>query len=668
MAAREIKTTLALDGEKQFKAGMDDAYRAMKVLGSELKANTAEFGKSAQSMDGLTKRGEILRKEITQQKEIVAALTKAVADSSAAYGENDKRTDAYRIKLNNATAALANMENELGANQNAIDNFGQETEKAEKKTESWRETLKKVDEQLDKSIGFLGKVTAGIAAVGAAAIAAGTQLFDLTAETGRWADELITTSTQTGISTTTLQEWGYAAQFIDTEVETMTGAMARMTRQLLDVQAGTGASAEAFATLGVSVIDNSGKLLDSEEIFMAVIDALGQVGNATERDALAMQIFGKSAQELNPLIVAGSDQLRTLGAEAQAAGIIMGETNVAQMGAFDDKMNVLNSTIGGMRNSVALALSPAMERIIEVVQQVANKFSEWLNSEAAKTLIGQLTDKIIALADRISGDLDGTMEAIIGAFQTAGDVIGFVIENIDTIITVISTLTIVLGTLKIAQLAVNIAMSANPIGLVITAIGFLIAAVVAIIQNWDACKKAISDAWENIKRAFSAGVDAVVGFINTVISWFGNLITGAWNAGKNLVAGLWDGIKSAAPWLWEQITGWLGGIWNGIKGFFGIKSPSTLMANTVGKPIVQGIALGITKNSGLVDDAMLDLVPSAVHSNVSLDVTRRFSDVMNTKTRSRDTLVDAIREAMGDQVIVLNDREFGRAVRKVAMA
>ena len=49
---REIKTTLALDGEKAFKAGMDEAYRAMRVFGSEMKLNTAVFGDNASVWKG----------------------------------------------------------------------------------------------------------------------------------------------------------------------------------------------------------------------------------------------------------------------------------------------------------------------------------------------------------------------------------------------------------------------------------------------------------------------------------------------------------------------------------------------------------------------------------------------------------------------------------------
>ena len=179
-ATREIKTTLAIDGEQAFKRSMDEAYRGMRILGSEMKLNTSIFGQNADSMDGLTQRSTTLTKQIEQQRGIVEALSKAVEDSAGAYGETDKRTDAYRIKLNNATAALNNMESELGENENAINDFGKETDVAEKKTGKWDNALKTVAITLGKGLAAAAKTAA--VAVGTVAIAAGAAAVKLGTE------------------------------------------------------------------------------------------------------------------------------------------------------------------------------------------------------------------------------------------------------------------------------------------------------------------------------------------------------------------------------------------------------------------------------------------------------------------------------------------------------
>jgi hypothetical protein len=677
---REIKTTLAIDGEKQFKAAMDEAYRGMKVLGSEMKLNTAVFGDNASSLEGLTKKGEILGKQISQQKEIVAALSKAVQDSASAYGENDKRTDAYRIKLNNATAALNNMEGELKENSSAIENFGKETQSAGEKTKTWNEKLQALSDGLQSGIDVLKPVSAGIAAIGAAAIAAGKQLFDLTVGTGKWADGLITTSVQTGVSTTALQEWGYAAQFIDTEVETMTGSMAKMIRQLTAAKEGTGASAEAFKTLGVNITDSSGQLLNSQEIFFASIDALGRIANETERDALAMQLFGKSAQELNPLIIAGSDELKRLGQEAQSMGIIMGEEGVSKLGLFDDKMNVFNSTITGMKNNIALALTPAMDKIISVVQGVADKFSQWLNSPAAQTLLTNLTDRIINLADNVGGNLDGVLNGIISAFETIGKVLGFVIENFDTLATIGIVVTTMLTGLKVAQIAVNIAMSTNPIGAVILGITALVSAIVILIRNWDDVKAAVVKAWEGIKTSVMNGVESIKGFFGDLWEWLKNFPSKMLDIGVNIVKGIWEGIKSSATWFWENLKQWFSDALGWIGDLLGIHSPSRVMADKIGKPMVQGVAVGILKNAGLVNDAMESIVPDTSGMLGALGNFDRISGPISVTGKSSltvsldDSALDRLASKLADVInldgaaVVLNDREMGRWVRKVALA
>lgn len=680
-AEREIKTTLALDGEKAFKSSMDEAYRGMKVLGSEMKLNTSIFGDNASSMDGLTKKGELLGKQIGQQKEIVGALSKAVEDSAAAYGENDKRTDAYRIKLNNASAALNKMEGDLDANQSAIENFGKGTEEAEKKTINWKESLEKVDAALDKGIAVTQAALAGIIAFGAAVLATGKQLFDLTVETGKFADGLLTTSQQTGISTTALQEWGYASQFIDTEVTTITGSIAKMTKGLLDASEGTGKNAEAYERLGVSVTDVGGQLRSTEEIFFDAIDALGMVANETERDALAMQLFGKSALELNPLIISGSEAFRALGQEASAAGIIMSEEAVNAAGAFDDKMNVMKSTFDGVKNSIAVTLMPAMESVIKIVQDVVSKFNEWLQSDAAKVLIDKLSGKITDLTSNIGKNLTPIVEGAIKAFDTIFKTIGWVIDNAGLLKGIVIALTATLVTLKVAQIAVNIAMAANPIGLVITAIGLLVTAVVLIATNFDKFKEIVGKAWDSIMNAASNAVQSIIGFFGDLWENLKAFPKKMLDIGVNIVKGIWEGIKSMGTWFWEKLKEWFADALGWISKLLGIKSPSRVMADAIGKPMAQGVAKGILDNAKLVDKAMESMVPE--NTSVAMDVTRRFNDSYTLGTRKASTMsvslsdsavgqiINGFKAALtdqGDTVLIMNDREFGRAVRKVALA
>lgn len=82
--------------------------------------------------------------------------------------------------------------------------------------------------------------------------------------------------------------------------------------------------------------------------------------------------------------------------------------------------------------------------------------------------------------------------------------------------------------------------------------------------------------------------------------------------GSDIVRGLWNGINDMAGWISRKIQSFGEGVLGGIKDFFGIHSPSRLMADEVGKFIPQGIAVGIEKNAKSVLSSMRDLTANAV--------------------------------------------------------
>lgn len=113
MPVRDIRTSISLDGEKEFRKAIDDANRSLRVMNSDLKAVAAEFGVTGDKQRYMAERSGLLKDRIAQQEKIVEALTGAVRDSAAAHGEASRETDGYRIKLNNAKTALNKMKQEL---------------------------------------------------------------------------------------------------------------------------------------------------------------------------------------------------------------------------------------------------------------------------------------------------------------------------------------------------------------------------------------------------------------------------------------------------------------------------------------------------------------------------------------------------------------------------
>ena len=114
--------------------------------------------------------------------------------------------------------------------------------------------------------------------------------------------------------------------------------------------------------------------------------------------------------------------------------------------------------------------------------------------------------------------------------------------------------------------------------------------------------------------------------------------------------------------------GWISGVWKNIKSFFGISSPSKLMAKTIGKPMAQGMAKGILDNAKLVDKAMESMAPE---TSWQWTLQGGFNDSYTLGTRKASTMsvslsdsavgqiINGFKAALtdqGDTVLIMNDR------------
>ena len=224
---------IGLEGEKEFKKALSDINQSFKVLGSEMKLVSSQFDKNDTSVQALSARNQVLNKEIDAQKDKIGTLKQALENAAASFGENDRRTQAWQIQLNNAEAALNGMERELQQNNDALDKAENEFDDAGDKADEFGDEVEDAGKQSDDAGGRFDKlgsvckaaaatIAAAFAAVSAAAIAAGKALVDMTVEGAAYADGVLTTATQTGIATDKLQEYMYAAELIDVSTETFT--------------------------------------------------------------------------------------------------------------------------------------------------------------------------------------------------------------------------------------------------------------------------------------------------------------------------------------------------------------------------------------------------------------------------------------------------------------
>jgi len=242
---------------------------------------------------------------------------------------------------------------------------------------------------------------------------------EMTTAGAAYADTVLTESTVTGIATDKLQEYMYAAELVDVSTDTLTKSMAKQIKSMKAVQDGTKLSVEAYEKLGVQVTNTDGSLRDSDTVYWEVIDALGKVENETERNALAMQILGKSAQELNPLIEAGAERMTELGQQAHAAGYVVSDEMLNAYGALDDQLQYLNVGATAAKNALGTVLLPVLTDLATEGNTLLGEFTNGIldaNGDISKMseVIGELLPKV----------LDMFMEFLPELMEIAGEIVG----------------------------------------------------------------------------------------------------------------------------------------------------------------------------------------------------------------------------------------------------
>lgn len=342
MASSKIKgITIQIGGDT---TGLDKALKkvdsTIKETQDDLKAVNKALKLDPKNTELLAQKQRLLAEAVSKAASKLEALKEAQKQAA----EQFKRGEISEEQYNALAIEIGKTEAALKAAKEAAADFNDEFKR------------------VSREAADVANATRGISIAGAATVAT---IATAAVKTAEWADELLTLSQQTGISTEQLQKFQYASDLVDVSVESMTGALAKMTRQL------TGAGEEKFRALGVATRDANGALRDSELIFYDVLAALGRVGNETERDVLAMEIFGKSANELAGIIDDGGAALKAYGDEAERNGSIVENELVESMGAFQDKIDQFKASAlpellkaGG---AAIEALTPLLESLVGVL-------------------------------------------------------------------------------------------------------------------------------------------------------------------------------------------------------------------------------------------------------------------------------------------------------------
>ncbi len=440
-----------------FTGGVSEVNRKMGLLDAEFKLAQERVKNYGTETDNLGVKQDYLRQKIELQRQKVEAAKKAYDEALTSQQASEKQIDALDKRLLQERTSLEKLTGQL---KEADD----EIEKANKSTKSFGDEIRdlasdlgiKVSPALEKLAQKFDGVSAGVgnAVLGIGAMISG--LVGCSVELAKYADDMLTMASVTGLSTDELQKLEYASNFVDVSLETMTGSITKLTQNMNQARNGNNTLNEAFRKLGIRIKDSRGELRDANEVFYESIDRLGKVKNETERDALAMQLFGKSAKELNPLIEAGSKRLKELGIEAENMGVIIGGETLQNAGAFNDAMDKWKQISEALKNSLGELLLPVLTKLAELISSIP--------APVLKTIM----------------------------------VFGMFVASAVLILKVITQIKVGMSTLTIVQAAFG-AVSKTTVGIVLTVVAVMIA-LAAVIAFLLSKQNELNETMENVNK------------------------------------------------------------------------------------------------------------------------------------------------------------------------
>ena len=499
----------------EFRGDTTQLSKAINQMRGEAKGLDKELGYIKTALKFDPKNVDLLKQKMTLLKESTSKSKKDIEDLKKALDEMKAN------RVDQTSAEYRELEREIAIAEAKQKSFNKEIRKLEASTSTLGQASQKMAD-FGNATTKAGESLKGLSMVAGAVDVA---LAGITIKAGQTADDLNTMSKVTGISTTELQKYKYSADLLDVSVETIAKSQTKMKKSMYSAQQGSKTMADAFAKLGVSIEDSNGNLRSQDEVFTESIKALGQMSNETERDALAMQIFGKSASELNPLIEDNGETFERVAQIFANNGLeVVDQETIDKANQFQDALDTLKATGMATLSTIGMQLAgylaPAMEKISEVLGKVMG----WLS---------QLDPQVLTIIGIIAG--------VIAVLAPLLIVVGKIAFAISSIMTLMSTLGPILAALS------------GPIGIVIAIIGALIAVGVLLYKNWDTIKAKALEVKDWVVEKFTALRDG---------------ITTAFNNIKNTVTTTWNNIKNAIITPIQSAVAFVKNAIDKIKGFF----------------------------------------------------------------------------------------------------
>lgn len=353
----------------------------LKEINSELKLDPKNVDLLSAKLGSLQKQEDLLKTKITEYNKELDKLSDADIGG--------KQWELIQKNLTNANYELSKVKKNIDDTNYAIKGGG------------FDELSKNINNASSGALNFgdvlkanvlSDAIVGGIKALANAFKEVGTYAYESVRDSGKLADEINTLAKQYNLSTKQIQQYMKASELIDVDVNTITKSMSKLTKNMSNPSTSV---SEAFKKLGISVRNNKGELRDSNEVFNETISKLAEVSNETQQDAYALEIFGKSASDLGPLINGGAEQLEKFNEYLEENNLLLSDAELTDLNNMNDSFDTLKATIDGITQKISSKLAPYIQPIIDSITNFINehqpqidafidKVIEWFNSDSTK--------------------------------------------------------------------------------------------------------------------------------------------------------------------------------------------------------------------------------------------------------------------------------------------
>ena len=449
-----------------FKQGMSEAQASLKTLDAALKVNEASFKAGGDAEIYMQQKTQLLTDKMNKQKQLVTQLQtglrqmreQGVSPTSVAYQQMEQ-------KLLNAQTAMLET-------KSSIDSLDGSQQKAAKSAGTLSDSVNSINKKvsLDAVISGINSITGALENAASRAANVGTAIWDNIMNSAKWADD---TATMAMMLDMTAEEYQKVAAVAATTGETSVEAWVKAKQKLAtNMVNGNDSVLGLFEKLGVKTTQVTGviqknseefvstEFRDATDVFWELGEALMNMDNATERDAISSQLLGRSWKELVPMFRMGREAYE----EALENVDVVNEDNVNSLGALNDKVTDVEQRFETLKNTLIAEIAPALTDVADVISGLLHEFNEYLKTDDGKKMLESLGDAVTALfSDMANIDPEKAVESFTGAFNTLTSSLQWLKENSEGVVTALEVIVTGWAGLKLTGGALDIIKFINGI-------------------------------------------------------------------------------------------------------------------------------------------------------------------------------------------------------------